>query len=156
MSFWGKIKKEVSRFGDKMNFDRSRKAWSATIAGTTVGTVAGGIGGAIATGGNPGGIAWGAVAGGVAGYAAGSVAGDQLDAIDSSNERTAKLQEQAISMASRVEGELSSNNTEDAALNDMERERRARLAASYSLSATRGVFNSSKTSAASGRRSTLG
>lgn len=156
MSFWGKIKKEVSRFGDKMNFDRSRKAWSATIAGTATGAVAGGIGGAIATGGNPGGIAWGGVAGATAGYLAGSVAGDQMDAIDSSNERTAKLQEQAISMASRVEGELSSNNTEDAALNDMERERRARLAASYSLSATRGVFNSSKTSAASGRRSTLG
>ena len=156
MGFWGKIKKEVSRFGDKMNFDRSRKAWSATIAGTATGAVAGGIGGAIATGGNPGGIAWGGVAGATAGYLAGSVAGDQMDAIDSSNERTAKLQEQAVTMASRVEGELSSNNTEDAALNDMERERRARLAASYSLSATRGAFTSSKSSSASGRRSTLG
>lgn len=156
MSFWSKIKKEVSRFGDKMNFDRSRKAWSATIAGTTVGTVAGAIGGTIAGGGPGAGTVIGGVAGAAAGYAAGSVAGDQMDAIDSANERTAKLQERAITMASRVEGELSSNNTEDAALNDMERERRARLAASYSLSATRGVFNSSKTSAASGRRSTLG
>lgn len=136
MGFWGSIKKEVSRFGRKMGFNRSSKAWFATTVGTVAGAGMGAVAGAAV--GGPAGAVVGSVVGGGVGFAGGAATGDQMDAISDANKTAEEQRERAIAMASRTEAELADNNTESGSAELMEDERRKRLAASYSLSRTAG------------------
>ncbi|MBE6400871.1 MAG: hypothetical protein E7037_02400 [Verrucomicrobia bacterium] len=141
MGFWSKIKKEVSRVGRKAGFDRSSKAWGTMATGAISGAITG------AFVGGP----WGALAGAGIGAAGGMVAGDQLDNMDKAADAAADADKKALELASRTELELSENNAEETPA--LEDERRARLAAKYSLSKTSSF---AKKSTASSGRKTIG
>lgn len=141
MGLWSKIKKEISRVGRKAGFDRSSKAWGTMATGAISGAITGAF-----VGGVPG-----AIAGFGVGAAGGMIAGDQIDNMDKAADRAAEADEKALELASRTELELSENNSEETPM--LEDERRARLAAKYSLSKTSSF---AKKSSASAGRKTIG
>ncbi|MBQ8445152.1 MAG: hypothetical protein IJX22_02050 [Opitutales bacterium] len=144
MGLWSKIKKEISRVGRKAGFDRSSKAWGTMATGAISGALAGGLAGGFV---NP--ATW--LAGAAIDAAGGMVAGDQIDNMDKAADRAAEADEKALELASRTELELSENNSEETPM--LEDERRARLAAKYSLSKTSSL---AKKSSASAGRKTIG
>lgn len=133
MGLWSKIKKTVSRTTRKAGLNKGHEAWVGAATGALTGVVSGALAGAAfgGVGAIPGAIIGGA-AGGISGYAAGGEAENQNDAAKLAEENAKKAQE----IASRTEAELTSNNTEETETGMLDDERRARLAASYSLSKT--------------------
>lgn len=144
MGLWGKIKREVSRVNHKAGLDMNSTQWKYMSTGAVVGTIVGGVGGAVMTGFNPAGAVIGGVAGGAAGAVAGKTSADYKIESNEIADRNAALQEKAIAMSSRVEAELTDNNKGEEELAADGELKRKRLAASYSLSATRNSYAKAK------------
>ncbi len=154
MGLWGKIKREVSRVNHKAGLDMNSTQWKYMSTGAAVGTIVGGVAGTVVSGFNPAGTVLGGVAGGTAGAVAGKTAADYKIETNEIADRNAALQEKAIAMSSRVEAELTDNNQGEEGLEADGELKRKRLAASYSLSATRNSY--AKAKGVGSGRTTLG
>ena len=144
MSFWTKIKKQVSRTGHKLGLDMNSTGWKATGSGMMAGMMAG----ALAAG--PGGAFVGAYMGTAAGMAVGHELEEQEKAADEYQDSMNRIA--AAAEAETVE--LTTNESQD--VTNQNDDRAARLASAYSLSNTRSVTGKQLATSTSVKRSARG
>ena len=151
MSFWTKIKKQISRTGHKLGLDVNHDTWNAMFIGRAAGTGTGALMG-LQYGGV--GAIVGAAVGGEVGQWAGFTTGKQLQ---KSEEAAEDYQESLDRIAAAAEAEtveLTTNESQDVA--NQNDDRAARLASAYSLSNTRSVTGKQLATSTSVKRSARG